>query len=251
MRKVERLGAILDRLAERGSDEVAELAGSFEVSEATVRRDLQSLSRSHRILRTHGGARPADADEEVSTQVKAVLRRAEKKRIGQAAAASVPDGAVVGMTGGSTTLEVARALADRRGITIVTNAINVAAELAEHSTVRLIVIGGIIRHSLELVGPAAEAMLSNYHLDVVFIGVDGLTAEEGCTTYDEMEAQTDRAFLHRSQRRIVVSDSSKIGKVTFARITHLSEIDEIVTDCEVDDQQRGSLEDAGPKLLVV
>lgn len=250
MRKVERLAAILDRLAEHGSVEVAELATSFDVSEATVRRDLQSLSRSQRITRTHGGARPAD-DGEVSTQVKAVRRLVEKKRIGRAAAELVPDGAVVGMTGGSTTLEVARALAGRRGITIVTNAINVAAELAEHSTVRLIVIGGIIRHSLELVGPAAEAMLSNYHLDVAFIGVDGLTAEEGCTTYDEMEAQTDRAFLHRSRRRIVVSDSSKIGKVTFARITHLSGIDEIVTDCDVDDQQRARLEDAGPKLLVV
>ena len=251
MRKVERLAAILDRLAEHGSVEVADLASSFDVSEATVRRDLQSLSRSQRVLRTHGGARSAHADEEVSTRVKAVLRRAEKKRIGQAAAELVPDGAVVGMTGGSTTLEVARALAERHGITIVTNAINVAAELAERRSVRLIVIGGIIRQSLELVGPAAEAMLSNYHLDVAFIGVDGLTAEEGCTTYDEMEAQTDRAFLHRSQCRIVVSDSSKIGKVTFARIIHLSDIDQIVTDCQVDDQQRGRLEDAGPKLLVV
>lgn len=251
MRKVERLAAILDRLAEHGSVEVTELASSFDVSEATVRRDLQSLSRSQRILRTHGGARPADADEEVSARVKAVLRRAEKERIGKAAAELVPAGAVVGMTGGSTTLEVARALADRPGITIVTNAINVAAELADRSTVKLIVIGGIIRHSLELVGPAAEAMLSNYHLDVAFIGVDGLTAEEGCTTYDEMEAQTDRAFLQRSEFRIVVSDSSKIGKVTFARITHLSDIDQIVTDCDVDDQQRGRLEDAGPKLLVV
>lgn len=251
MRKVERLAAILERLSEQGSVEVTELASTFGVSEATVRRDLQSLSRSQRIMRTHGGAMAADAGEEVSTRVKAVLRRAEKKRIGRAAAELVPDGAVVGMTGGSTTLEVARALADRRGITIVTNAINVAAELAERSSVRLIVIGGIIRHSLELVGPAAEAMLSNYHLDVAFIGVDGLTAEEGCTTYDEMEAQTDRAFLHRSQFRIVVSDSSKIGKVTFARITHLTEIDQIVTDDEVDDQQRSRLEDAGPKLLVV
>ncbi|GAB3923047.1 DeoR family transcriptional regulator [Microlunatus endophyticus] len=251
MRKVERLSAILDRLAENGSVEVAGLASSFGVSEATVRRDLQSLSRSQHIMRTHGGAVAVETGEEVSTRVKAVLRRNEKKRIGRAAADLVPDGAVVGMTGGSTTLEIARALAERRGITIVTNAINVASELAERNSIRLIVIGGIIRHSLELVGPAAEAMLSNYHLDAAFIGVDGLTAEEGCTTFDEMEAQTDRAFLHRSQRRIVVSDSSKIGRVTFARITHLAEINEIVTDSDVDSHQRRNLEDAGPKLLVV
>jgi DeoR family transcriptional regulator of aga operon len=148
-------------------------------------------------------------------------------------------------------LEVARALAERRGITVVTNAINVAAELAEHSGLRLIVIGGIIRHSLELVGPAAEAMLSNYHLDMAFIGVDGLTPEEGCTTYDEMEAQTDLAFLRRAQRRIVAADSSKIGKVTFARITHLSGISDIVTDQELDPEQLRGLQDAGPRLLTV
>lgn len=251
VRRPERLTAILDHLAEQGRVEVSALADRFAVSDATVRRDLQALSRNQLIMRTHGGAMPVDADTEVPAQVKAVLRRTEKKRIGRAAADLVPDGAVVGMTGGSTTLEVARALAGRRGITIVTNAINVAAELADHDGVRMIVIGGIIRPSLELVGPAAEAMLSNYHLDVAFIGVDGLTAEEGCTTYDEMEAQTDRAFLRRSDSRIVVSDSSKIGKVTFARIIHLAEIDQIVTDCEVDDHQRGRLEDAGPKLLVV
>lgn len=251
MRRSERLTAILDQLAERGRVEVAELAGTFAVSDATVRRDLQSLSRNQLITRTHGGAMTPDGGDEVSAQVKAVLRRNEKKRIGRAAADLVPDGAVVGMTGGSTTLEVARALAERRGMTIVTNAVNVAAEFAGRSGVRLIVIGGILRQSLELVGPAAEAMLSNYHLDMAFIGVDGLTAEEGCTTYDEMEAQTDRAFLHRTDSRIVVADSSKIGKITFARITDLKEIDEIVTDRDLDPQQAAGLQKSGPHLLAV
>lgn len=251
MRRAERLTAILDHLAEQGSVEVADLAHSFAVSDATVRRDLQALSRNQLIMRTHGGAMPADAGSEVPARVKAVLRHNEKQRIGRAAADLVPDGAVVGMTGGSTTLEVARALAGRRGVTIVTNAINVAAELADHHGGRMIVVGGIIRPSQELVGPAAEAMLSNYHLDMAFIGVDGLTAEEGCTTYDEMEAQTDRAFLNRSQRAIVVADSSKVGKITFARITRLDDISDIVTDNEVDLQQRTRLQDAGPRLIAV
>jgi DeoR family transcriptional regulator of aga operon len=202
-------------------------------------------------MRTHGGALPANAGVEVSARIKAVIRHQEKVRIGRAAAELVQDGAVVGLSGGTTTLEVARALAERRGITIVTNAINIAAELAERSGIRLIVIGGNIRQSLELVGPAAQAMLTNYHLDIVFIGVDGLTAEEGCTTYDEMEAQTDLAFLRRAERRIVVSDSSKIGKVTFARITHLNGIDEIITDREIDPQQQHKLSEAGPHVLMV
>lgn len=251
VRRSERLTAILDRIAEHGSVDVADLATSFAVSDATVRRDLQSLSREQLIMRTHGGAMSAEAGKEIPARVKAVLRREEKRRIARAAADLVPDGSVVGMTGGSTTLEVARALAGRRGITIVTNAINVAAELADHTGERMIVIGGIVRPSLELVGPAADAMLSNYHLDVAVIGVDGLTAEEGCTTYDEMEAQTDRAFLARSQHRIVVADSSKIGKITFARITHLDEISEIVTDNEIDPRQQNRLQQAGPRLLAV
>ena len=85
-------------------------------------------------------------------------------------------------------------------------------------------IGGIVRRSRELVGPAAETMLANYHLDLAFIGVDGLSGE-GCTTYDEMEATTDAAFLQQARRRVVVADSSKIGRVTFARISPLTGID--------------------------
>lgn len=233
MSKAQRLSVILGRVAERGSVDVGDLAKEFGVSDATVRRDLQSLSRNKMIIRTHGGAISTHVGE-VPARVKAVLHRAEKERIGHAAADLVADGAVVGMTGGSTVLELARALSTRRNITVVTNAINVAAELAEHSSLRLVVIGGLVRRSFELVGPAAEAMLSNYHLDVAFIGVDGLTDAEGCTTYDEMEAQTDRAFLENAQRRVVVTDDSKIGRVTFARICHLSTITDIVTNNEAD-----------------
>lgn len=251
MRKAERLSDILDQLAERGRVDVTTLAHDFGVSSATVRRDLQSLSRSQLIMRTHGGALAANAGEEVSPRLKSVIRHPQKERVGRAAAQLVPEGAVVGMTGGTTMLEVARSLAERRGLTIVTNAINVAAELAEHDGIRLIVVGGYTRQSLELVGPAAEAMLSSYHLDIAFVGVDGLTAEEGCTTYDEMEAQTDQAFLRRAGRRIVVSDSSKIGKIAFARITHLSEISDIVTDREANSEELAKLSAAGPSLVVV
>jgi len=214
VRKEERLTAILDHVGERGSVDAVDLAEAMGVSGATVRRDLQALSRSHLLIRTHGGALANGVGDELPARLKAARRHPEKKRIGQAAADLVEVGAVVGMTGGTTALELARALAGRRGITVVTNAINIASELVGHAGVRLIVIGGIVRHSYELVGPAAEAMLSNYHLDIAFVGVDGLTPEEGCTTYDEMEAQTDLAFLRRARRSVVIADSSKIGKVT-------------------------------------
>jgi DeoR family transcriptional regulator of aga operon len=251
VQREERLSAILDRLGERGSVEVVDLVEALGVSGATVRRDLHSLSRSQLLVRTHGGAVANGVGDEMPARVKAARRQPEKRRIGRAAADLISDGDVVGMTGGTTALEVARAIGDRRGITVVTNAINIASELVGHAGLRLVVIGGIVRHSYELVGPAAEAMLANYHLDIAFIGVDGLTPEEGCTTYDEMEAQTDLAFLRRARRSVVIADSSKIGKVTFARISLLSGVSDVITDRGADPEQLDSLRRAGVRVLVV
>jgi DeoR family transcriptional regulator of aga operon len=94
-------------------------------------------------------------------------------------------------------------------------------------------------------------MLANYHLDIAFIGVDGLTPEEGCTTYDELEAQTDLAFLRRSRRSVVITDSSKIGRVTFARISHLSAVTDVVTDQGAQPEQLSALRDAGLRVTAV
>lgn len=137
MRKQERLSAILDRVAERGSVDVNDLASTLGVSGATVRRDLQALSSGKLLVRTHGGAvaRLVDTRDGAS-------HLNEKRRIGSAAASLVSDGAVVGFTGGTTTLEVARALAHRGDITFVTNAINIASELVGRPGLRLVVIGG-------------------------------------------------------------------------------------------------------------
>jgi DeoR family transcriptional regulator of aga operon len=250
VRRAERLNAILERVNDSRSVDALDLATALGVSGATIRRDLQTLSRGGLLVRTHGGAVANDLGTELPTQVKAAVRQAEKRRIGQAAASLVPDDVVVGMTGGTTTLELARVLADRQRVAVVTNAINIAAELVGRRGL-LVVIGGVVRHSAELVGPAAEAMLANYHLDTTFIGVDGLTAEEGCTTYDEMEAQTDLAFLQRARRRIVVADSSKIGLVRFARITTLSEITDVVTDRGAAPSHLDAFQRAGVNVMTV
>jgi DeoR family transcriptional regulator, aga operon transcriptional repressor len=247
VRRQERLNAILERVGKDGSVDVHALATTLGVSGATVRRDLQSLSRSQLIVRTHGGAVANDT----APQLSETPHHAEKRRIGHAAAKLVDHNSVVGLTGGTTALELARALVDRRGITVVTNAINIAAELVGRPGLRLVVIGGIVRQSYELVGPAAEAMLANYHLDIAFIGVDGLTPEEGLTTHDEMEAQTDSAFLSRARRNVVIADSSKIGQVTFARISPLKGVDEIVTDRGATPQQLRSLRNAGVTVVTV
>ncbi|CAI9408712.1 DeoR/GlpR family DNA-binding transcription regulator [Nocardioides sp. T2.26MG-1] len=245
MRKAERLNWILDRIAADGSVAVGDLAGQLGVSEATVRRDLQSLTRDRLLVRTHGGALARETGEEVPGRLKAARMQQEKRHIGQAAARLVDDGAVVGISGGTTSVELARELSSRRDLTVVTNAVDVAALLAGRPDLHLIFVGGIVRRSLEAVGPAAEEMLSRYHLDVVFIGVDGLTVDAGCTTFDEMEAQTDRAFLRQARRRVVIADSSKLGLVTFARIASVDEVTDLVTDAAADAGQVAALERAG------
>ncbi len=229
---------------------MAAVATEFGVSSATVRRDLRTLHEQGLHVRTHGGAVPSDLDLELPVRYRTSLRRSEKRRIALAAAALVPDGAVVGLTGGTTTTELARVLSDRNGFTIVTNALNIASELVLRSSIRLVVIGGSARHaSYELVGPSAELMLARYHLDVAFIGIDGITLVGGCTTHDEMEAQTDRAFLGRARRVVVVADSSKLGHTAFAHICDVSEIDDLITDSEADPEQLKELGDAGVRTL--
>jgi len=246
MLRAERLSSLLETLTSRRSIDVAGMAGELGVSSATVRRDLRTLHEQGLLVRTHGGAVPSDLVLELPVRYRSSRRRPEKHRIALAAAALVTDGAVVGMTGGTTTTELARVLAERNGLTIVTNALNIASELVLRSSVRLVVIGGSARHaSYELVGPSAESMLERYHLDVAFIGTDGVTLAAGCTTHDEMEAHTDRAFLRRSKRVVVVADSSKLGHSAFAHICDLSEVDDLITDEAADPAVLKELKEAG------
>ncbi|WP_035840240.1 DeoR/GlpR family DNA-binding transcription regulator [Kitasatospora azatica] len=250
MLKADRTARILDYVVREGSADVHALAELLDVSGATVRRDLQSLHEQGLLHRTRGGAMTGAVNLELPLRHRAGRQQEEKRRIAVAAAALVPDGAVVGMTGGTTVTEIAHALAERSGITIVTNAVNIAADLIVRPEIRLVVVGGNARTaSYELVGPAAERMLAQYHLDIAFIGVDGLTASEGCTTHDEMEAHTDRAFLRSSARSVVVADNTKIGRVTFAEICPLATIDDLVTDDILDEEQEKAITARGVRVL--
>lgn len=151
--------------------------------------------------------------------------------IAREAASRVSDGAAVGLTGGTTTTEVARTLAERQHLTVVTNALNIASELAVRPNLKLVVTGGVARDkSYELVGPLAEQSLAGLNLDVVFIGADGVDPTAGLTTHHAMEAHTDRALIERAQRVIAVADSSKFGRVAFARICELERVHEMITD---------------------
>ena len=252
MRQAERLGSILEELSSDGAVEVAQLSERLDVSAATIRRDLELLEQQRLLTRTHGGAVGQGVLYELPLRYKSARHHEEKKRIAAAAAERVADGWAIGLTGGTTTTEVARAVIDRQRLTVVTNALNIASELAVRPNLKLVVTGGYARsESYELVGPLAEQALAGLNLDVVFLGVDGMSTAAGITTHHEVEAHTNRALIERARRVVVVTDSSKIGVVAFAQICPIDRVHEVITDPGVDEEHRSALRDAGVAVVIV
>jgi DeoR family transcriptional regulator of aga operon len=253
MRQEDRLGLILQQLNERGSVGVAELTEQLAVSEASVRRDLHLLETQHLLTRTHGGAVASGVLYELPMRYRGGQHHDAKRAIAQAAAALLPaDVKSVGLNGGTTTTEVARALASRSGLRVVTNALNIASELAVRSNIELVVCGGSARsESYELVGPLAELTLSNVNIDIAVLGVDGVHPSAGFTTHHEVEAHTNRALLRAAERVVVVADSSKIGKRGFAKIGEIATASDIVTDSGASAKDLAELRRLGPEVHVV
>ncbi|TDR73290.1 DeoR/GlpR family DNA-binding transcription regulator [Paludibacterium purpuratum] len=252
MRQETRLSLILDLLAEKGSVTVTELVEALEASSASIRRDLELLESQHLLSRTHGGAVAGGLAYELPLRYRGGRNKEEKQRIAAVAATRVGEGPLsLGLTGGTTTTEVARALVNHKGLTIVTNALNIASELALRPNLKLIVTGGTARsESYELVGPLAEASLEGMNLDLAFVGVDGISADVGLSTHHEVEAHTNRVLIERTRRVIVVADGSKVGHKAFARICPPSGVSELITDASADADALQQLENAGIKVTL-
>jgi DeoR family transcriptional regulator of aga operon len=253
MRREDRLGIILQQLNETGSVGVDELARHLNLSQASIRRDLHLLEQQQLLTRTHGGAVASGVLYELPMRYRGGQRYEAKRAIALRVAQLIPiDIGSLGINGGSTTTEVARALASRPGLRVVTSALNIASELAVRSNIELVVCGGSARsESYELVGPLAELTLSNINVDVAIVGVDGVDETAGFTTHHEVEAHTNRALLRAAERVIVVADSSKIGKRSFAKISDISSAADLVTDSGIKPQDVEALERLGPKVHVV
>ena len=251
MSKTERLGRILELLARDGTVTVSVLADELGVSEATVRRDLQALGDQRLLERSHGGAVAHGTAHELPVRYR-TGRSDEKRRIAQAAAELVTDGMAIGLTGGTTTTEVARMLGLRQGLTVVTNALNIAVELAVRPDLKLIVAGGVARAtSYELVGSLADATLRSVYVDIAFVGVDGVDAERGLTTQNEVEAATNRVLMDRAKRTVVVADATKLGRVAFAEIAGIDRAHQLITNDGGDAEQLERLRAAGLAIMTV
>jgi DeoR family transcriptional regulator, aga operon transcriptional repressor len=240
-----RLRIILDKLGEQTSVDVDQLVAEFGVSAATIRRDLDKLADQRLLERRHGGAVAVSGLYELPLRYRNA-RSAEKRRIAEAALEHVPAGATVALTGGTTTTEVGRVLVQRSDLTVVTNAINIAAELAVRPHIRLIMTGGVARAaSYELTGPLAEDVLHQINVEIMFLGVDGFTAASGTTTQNEIEARTNRVMASRAKRVIVVTDGSKVGRTALAAITDAASVDHLITTEDADADELAAISDRG------
>lgn len=250
MRRSERLDAIIAALADTGSVAVADLTTDLGASPATIRRDLELLEEQNLLTRSHGGAVRNGTLYELPVRYRGGRQVEEKRRIAEAAAGLIGDADTVCFSGGTTTTEVAR-LVRGRALTVVTNAVNIASELVVSETIRLVVTGGVARpQTYELIGPLAEQSLAGLNVDVLFLGVDGITAE-GLTTHDEIEAHTDRTMVERAARTIIVADSSKIGRSALAAICPLGEIDTLITDTEAPAEEVAKMRAGGIEVIEV
>ncbi|WP_432987595.1 DeoR/GlpR family DNA-binding transcription regulator [Dactylosporangium sp. CA-233914] len=252
LRRADRMSAILERVSRHGSVDAGALAEEFDVSAATIRRDLQVLEEQRLLSRTHGGAVAVDVAYELPVRYRGGQHREEKALVAQKAAALLPRGPLtLGLTGGTTTLILARLLADRVDLTVVTNALNIASELVLRPRLKLIMTGGVSRtQSYELVGPIADQALSGLNMQVAVVGVDGISARGGLTTHDEIEAHTNAAMIRRADRVMVVADGSKIGRNCLAGICAITDVSVLVTDASADPEHVEAIRRAGTEVVV-
>src|SRR5215472_8583459 len=261
MSRYRRWNDLLELLADQGTLDVEHAAKALSVSEATVRQNLDDLARQQMLTRIRGGAVAQAVTYDLPLRYKSERHPTEKHRIAAVAAAMIRPGQIAGLNGGTTTTEVARALAVRPdlqsggplapAVTVVTNALNIATELAVRQNIKLVATGGVARpQSYELTGPLASGVLEQVTLDVAILGVDGIDAQAGATAHHEGEAAVNRLMVQRAARVIVAADSSKAGKRAFARICSAAEVDVLVTDAGIDAEQAARLSEAGPRVVL-
>lgn len=250
----ERRQAMADLVARRGRLSVNELADAYEVTTETVRRDLTILERAGIIRRVHGGAVPAEALTLLETAVgeRDLAQADQKDRIAKAAVDLLPpSGGSILLDAGTTTSRLATLLPRDLKLSVVTNAVPIAARLAGAPGVELHLLPGRVRRTTQAaVGEETVAALSLLRLDVAFVGTNGIDLDQGLTTPDHSEAAAKRAMVRAGRQVVVLADSSKIGQEHNVRFADLDDVDVLVTDAGADEVTVKSIEDRGIAVVV-
>ena len=235
---------ILQQLSQKSEVLVSSLSKEYGVSEVTIRKDLNELRKRNLLLRTRGGAMRMASDPELSPELtiqrKQMFNRREKHA-----------GETLFIDSGTTTHEVARNLEGFNNLTIITNAIDIALELARYGRFKVILLGGLVRaSSYSTIGPIAESMLKNFYVDKLFLGVDSFNAERGISTPNIEEAHINQTMISMSKEVIGVFDSSKFNKRSFAFIAPVTSLHTVVTDNGILPEMKRKIKQLGIQLVV-
>jgi DeoR/GlpR family transcriptional regulator of sugar metabolism len=240
---------ILEVLQREGQVIAKEISESLGVSQDTIRRDLRELAQEGLLQRVHGGALPASLAVANFAQ-REVIAVDAKQAIGRAAAQMIKDGQVVFLDGGTTTAQLVRHLSPTLHATVVTHSATIAAALATHPTVEVVVIGGrLFKHSIVSVGAAAIAAIAQIHADIYFMGVTGVHPSVGLTTADYEEAQVKRVLCQSAAETIVLASHEKLGAASPYVITALREISGLIVESAVSEAQLAPYRQLGITII--
>ena len=243
---------MVEIITEQNGCSVSELATEFDCSEGTIRRDLEELTETGLISRTHGGAVPETIiGREQSFDQKEVQNLEQKTAIAERAVEEIHDGQVVFFDSGTTTMEVAKKAPTDGSFVALTNSPVIGLELAENSGV-VHLTGGMVRHETRaLVGPGAERFIERRRFDLLFLGTHAIDPEAGLTSPNEQEARMKELMVNHTGQVVLVADATKVGKQSFIKYASLSEIDLFVTDQPLSDDHRDTFINSDVEIIIV
>jgi DeoR family transcriptional regulator of aga operon len=249
----ERRTQILQTVRRAGRVRVNELASRFSTSAVTIRNDLNELHQRGLVLRSHGGAVLPDKilrESPVRERLKAYSD--EKRRIGAMAATLINDGETVILDSGTTTLEIARQIKKKQGLQIITNGVNIAAELLDARDAQVFIVGGTVRgESASISGRFTEEMFDQFSADKLFLGGSGCDLDFGVSGANLEETMVNRAMLRISREIILVADASKFSRRSMSRIAPFTEIDTVISDTSLGEEIQVKLRAQGCNLILV
>lgn len=247
MLAIERRNQILEKLQIEKRVIVSELSQLYEVSEETIRRDLEKLESEGYAVKSYGGAvLNENTNIELPFNVRKNTNVQGKQRIAELLKGMVHDGERLMLDASSTAVFITKALKEKKNMTVITNSIEIVIELSDTSGWYVLSTGGLSKEgSFALVGPQAEHMLNHYHVDKAIISCKGLDMEVGATDSDESLAKTKQTMLDAAKQKILVVDSSKFGEIAFTTISKLNHFDVIVTDQKPEDKWLRKFDELG------
>ncbi|MGJ8592782.1 MAG: DeoR/GlpR family DNA-binding transcription regulator [Aquaticitalea sp.] len=244
---------ILERLNKHKHLEVLDLCKELDVSAVTIRKDLKLLEEKGLLFRTHGGAsieNPYIIERSVIDKEKIYIE--EKNGIAQMAASRIVENDSILIASGTTVQALSKFIEAKNKLTVITSSLHVVLHLIKNKNIEILQLGGYVRHSsASVIGNYAEYVLKNVSCSKLFLGVDGIDLEYGLSTTNLEEAELNKKMLNAAQKVIVLADSSKFGKKSFARICDLSQVDEIITDSGIPNATKKKLEEKDIKVTIV